>query len=209
VLLKVLPSEGLYLENGVGKTPYEDAEKRAMKPMSETVRTCDPPSLGRDAEISTFEDVKVMEKGLQDVTETLQLLFSNGVLQKGSTLSNSFERFVSASQGRLVKLRKQAVIAKNEAEGKENETKSSEVKLDEANAIQTFNAIAKVVGPNTAKRTLIHLKDVQKSVAIDLGRVGGREAGILTGDGPEDEEPEESEDKGVIRRSITTSSDNW
>ncbi|KXN88341.1 hypothetical protein AN958_07486 [Leucoagaricus sp. SymC.cos] len=114
-LLKVMPHEGLYLENGVGKTPYEDAEKRAMKPITDGIYTNQPLTLARNS-FRFRDDVEQIEKELECVMNTLKMLLKNGIVEKGTTLSNTFEKFVSASEGRLVKMKAQAAIVKAEEE---------------------------------------------------------------------------------------------
>ncbi|KAF9446800.1 ankyrin [Macrolepiota fuliginosa MF-IS2] len=210
-ILKVIPQEGLYLENGVGKTPYEDAQKRAMKPITDSVRLHDPTFLRESNYISVRFDVEAREKEIQSVIETTNRLVKNGTLEKGSKLANAFEKFVSATEGRLAKDKAKAA---KEAKVEEAQNEEDKDPRDNRAVVPTFEAIAKAVKGNEAKRTLIHLKDVQLSVATDLEQVAHKDDGsdvFRPRDELEDEEDEETKEmeKGYIFNEIFVRPDDW
>jgi hypothetical protein len=206
-LLKVIPRDGLYLENGVGKTPYEDAEKRAMEPTTTNLHVNNPLGLNNCAIIETEGDVGTMEKELHAVIETMKRLTGNGTLEKGSTLSNAFEKFVSASEGRLAKLKAQEEVAK--AEDAKEQSSDDDGSRDIMVPIRTLDVIARAVGPNTVKRTLVHLKDVQKSVGIELARINQVEEQPSNRDGLEDEVDKEDEVKGMVIDNLERAVNLW
>lgn len=167
-ILKVIPQEGLYLENGVGKTPYEDAQKRAMRPVTYTISKVNPSVLEYSSGVRPTHmhlNIDALEKELQKVVDSLNRLVRNGTLEKGSQLANTFEKFVSATEGRLAKEKARAAETAGDSKGEDD------VHTDARDPIETFKATAKAVQSDEAKRTLIHLKDVQLSVETDLQRV--------------------------------------
>lgn len=191
-ILNAIPQEGLYLENGVGKTPYEDAQKRAMKPTTESVPLRSVFNLTREASSILYRNnnAKTVELELQKVIATMNRLVSNGILEKSSSLGNSFEKFVSATEGRLVKIKAQLAEAKPEENANPRDLHDS---------IKTLMVITKVIGGTEAKRTLVHLGDVQRSVATTLKEHAGLgDSVIQTGDGLEEEEDEEVKEKAKM-----------
>lgn len=166
-ILKVIPQEGLYLENGVGKTPYEDAQKRAMRPVTCSISKSTPSTLedSNGAQPTPVQlNIDTLERELQNVVDSSNRLIHNGTLKKGSQLAYVFEKFVSATEGRLAKEKARAAEEVGDFNGED------EV-VDTRDPIKTFKATAKVVQGDEAKRTLIHLKDVHLSVETDLRRV--------------------------------------
>lgn len=190
-----MPQEGLYLENGVGKTPYEDAQKRAMKPMTEMICVNEPSTLRNVTDIHLQSDALGLEEELHTVTETITRLVGSGTLEKGSHLANTFERFAAAVGDQLVRAKVTNIEAKS--------SKEVEDITDTKDHIATFKAIAKAVKGNEGKRTLIHLKDVQLSVQTDLDKLS---SGHTTHERSsfDNEEDRESKEKaaGLVFREI-------
>ncbi|XP_006457063.1 hypothetical protein AGABI2DRAFT_181422 [Agaricus bisporus var. bisporus H97] len=188
-ILKVIPTEGLYIENGVGKTPLEDAQKRAMKPTIVSVTQPSVQILSGARNILFQDDIEKLEKESRKVMTTLDRLKSSSTVGKGSSLANAFEKFVSATEGRLAKIK-----AQNQETLDDNTTNSSQNQLaadpidSQGDHIKTLTVLEKAISNDDMKRTLVHLRDVQRSVASTLEGSPGEESAVRMKDEFEEEE---------------------
>jgi hypothetical protein len=158
-----------------------------MKPTTDQVIRPTIPNLSTAENILCHDNSQKLELELQKVVETLDRLVSNGTLEKGSSLANTFEKFVSANEGRLAKIKAQ----------KQESTNPGDDRLDWANRIQTLAVIESAISDDGQKRTLVHVKDVQRSVASALKPIPSGEISVEAKDGFE-EEVEHKEKAGLM-----------
>lgn len=164
-----------------------------MKRTIDRVFVCHPIGLGRDASKIFYRDLnaKSLELQLRETITTMNRLVSGGILEKGSILANAFDKFILATEERLAKTKAQVEQAK------ENTVRA--YRKDLPDPIGTLAVIAKAASGAEAKRILIHLKDVQHSVATTLkGKASLRNTIVQIGDRLEEEGDEEVREKAKI-----------
>lgn len=178
-----------------------------MRLITHSVSAQEPSPLMNVNTVNALLNVEELGKEVQSVIETLKRLINNGILEKDSELANVFEKFVSATEGRLAEAKAKAKAVE---EAEVEEKRRSENPVDNSALIETFVAIATAVKGNEAKRSLIHLKDVQLSVATDLNTIN-HEKVAQTGDGLEEEEDEETQEKrkGLVFSEMSLRFSEW
>jgi hypothetical protein len=169
-----------------------------MKPTTDQASQASVPNLNDASYTQCHDDRQQLEPKLKKVVETMSRLTSNGTLDKGSSLANAFEKFVSASEGRLAKLK-----ASNE-----ESTNPCDNPIEGANPIRTLAVIESAIAEDGMKRTLVHVTDVQRSVASTLEPGTSGVVSVEAKDGFEEEDEHKEKARLMIFDSLIIPNDS-
>ena len=165
VILEYIPSEGLYIENGVGQTPLDIITQRYL-----TTRTGSSNIMPRmnvlPRPISGLgpptHPLFQQEVQVQKLRATLNDLLEDGKLVRNTKLANELLAFADRMESKLTTARP----------AKEPTNVATEPVLDPpipmADLDATYAAICDAVAAVPGHRQLVHLLDVQKSVKVQL-----------------------------------------
>ena len=165
VILEYIPSEGLYIENGVGQTPLDIITQRYL-----TTRTGSSNIMPRmnvlPRPISGLgpptHPLFQQEAQVQKLRATLNDLLEDGKLVRNTKLANELLAFADRMESKLAAARS-AAKPKTVVDGPELDPSMPIADLD-----ATYAAILDAVAAVPGKRQLVHLLDVQKSVKVQL-----------------------------------------
>lgn len=209
------PAEVLHLEDGVGNTPLETATQLWLQHQTRTTYsefpymapTVDP--LTRVIRDYEWDRKRVRKPSAADVAQlkdTIERLVANGRLRRGTKLATALDTFAETMDAKA-KLR-----TREEEEAKKTESQNdpeSEEELTPANwmsdVFKTFEYIAGAVAARPARRGLVHLDDVLRSVkaSLDRSEVQGKKYRNHDNDGLELEaEVVEDDDTKSKKRSL-------
>ncbi|KAG6906166.1 hypothetical protein DXG01_015516 [Tephrocybe rancida] len=201
-LIKAIPVDALYMENGVGETPLDMA---MLKHTIETKQSfinehnSNPRSLNVG---NVFWQRRVelngLEPEIQRLRQTVEHLVQDGKLIEGGKVAEELIRFYQLMEEKVV-AEKAAEAAKPVDAEKEDDT---EKQKDSNDVGRTLEVIAAAVTACPGKRQLVHLIDVQKSVQGNLTRFSSQQQTEVVHDDGEGLGVEEDEEAKEVQRSL-------
>ncbi|KAF8075783.1 ankyrin repeat protein [Lyophyllum atratum] len=185
MLVKAVPPEALYMENGVGETPFDMATLKHKLQITQDFqydRAIDVSrlSVGHADENPKRIQLEGLEEEIRRLRSTMDWLIEDGKLIKGTKLAEELHRFAEMMEEKV--LSEKASVAeetKTSVNTPEKNPKEGE------NPRRTLDAISAAVAAAPGKRMLIHLIDVQKSVQGNLSRYNKEQAAMEVHDDDE------------------------
>lgn len=202
-LIDVSPAECLFTENGVGSTPLEIATLNVLLDRMKITNVV--PSFELGAEHVHMNPARInLEKLKRDVPalrKTIAELLTEDVLKPDDKLTKELSSFA-----RLMETKLAAAEAEVAQSPKTKEDSAEE--LDPENREATYNILQETVLARPSQRQLIHLIDVQKSVAGDLSNAfsstydGRKRKDEEEGLGPEEDKESKLKVSGMVYKYI-------
>ncbi|KAI0628020.1 ankyrin [Trametes polyzona] len=201
------PAEVLHLEDGVGNTPLEIVTQLWLRDQTELNPTFDIPRVDplfdrlneyewRDKEVrkATAADVQLLK-------DTIERLRGAGRLRSGTKLDTALAAFVNKVEAKA-RVWDAEAKKKADAEAAEPDAETNPV-CESTNALKTFEHVVSAVSARPARRGLVHLDDVHRSVkaSIEKSVAAREEQDKKRDDGGLEAEAEEDADEKLKKRS--------
>ncbi|TFK33687.1 hypothetical protein BDQ12DRAFT_766148 [Crucibulum laeve] len=171
LLLAAVPAEALYFENGVGHTPLEVASLQEFTLRFRQISSYRNGSLAElhpnsvDTEPPRYP-IKELEKRLPELQAIIDQLTAEERLKNQTKLAGELNNFFTVMESRLGEAKAAAKNAVKPA--KKVEEKDPRDRLD---IKETIIHLCEAATTTPSHRQLVHLIDVQKSVAANLAKI--------------------------------------
>ncbi|KAF9808872.1 hypothetical protein IEO21_07710 [Rhodonia placenta] len=186
LLIDASPVDALYMEDGVGSTPLEVAEARALRIITregfpcrmEIPKACEH-NASEQLERCNF-DLPTQEREVGRLRAVVGELVKEGRLKAGTKLAMALQAFSERMDAKVAKVRaeqdalEEAEKTRKAAEGTKGPDERTPEVEEETDVLATLEVVRRAVGARggAQPRLLVHILDVHKSVEKSLAAAG-------------------------------------
>jgi hypothetical protein len=199
LVVEASPTEALHAENGVGQTAIETATLRELLlRIGGTFNLIH--RVYRGGLESTFLDITAREVEIVKLRATLDQLLQEGRLKRGTKTTTELLAFATMMEAKLATAKSRNLAAPSV-------DKKAPLDLDVVDHLATLQHIRVGISARPGPRHLVHLFNVQRSVAGSLAAVNEAKKTARVGsdmEGEEEDEEEEQKRNSLVCRMVVS-----